>query len=419
MLDPFLAFVITIALITILGLKYRIVPIFTLIGGALAFGILTGMDPDTIILTIIDGLGRMFGLFGIIILSGAVIARLLEKQDLIKVLVKDIKNISKNPSVLAGSSGYILAVPVSCCITAFMMLAPLVSNFRKNVSPRKDLIYITALGTLCSFSLVYPTPVTIPLVTVFSTGISPVLYDVIAVPVSLLILCGIILIFRFFWKEEGYNSFSGESQEIDPPGIHVRAWMPFLAIIVSIPAGILIGLSSAALIQFIMLAGAACAVILASPSIRLEGMAEGVKHGGVIILDICGAGALGYVIVQGGFTTGLLSGVEAFIPILCMPFLIAALIQTAQGSRVVTAVVTGEIVAGTASAAAIHPLPLILMIGAGTCVVSYVTDPYFWLIQRTTGDKIAVVVRKYTVPLAMSGLAVFLIAVSLQVAVFQ
>jgi GntP family gluconate:H+ symporter len=419
MLDPFLAFVITIALITILGLKYRIVPIFTLIGGALAFGILTGMDPDTIILTIIDGLGRMFGLFGIIILSGAVIARLLEKQDLIKVLVKDIKNISKNPSVLAGSSGYILAVPVSCCITAFMMLAPLVSNFRKNVSPRKDLIYITALGTLCSFSLVYPTPVTIPLVTVFSTGISPVLYDVIAVPVSLLILCGIILIFRFFWKEEGYNSFSGESQEIDPPGIHVRAWMPFLAILVSIPAGILIGLSSAALIQFIMLAGAACAVILASPSIRLEGMAEGVKHGGVIILDICGAGALGYVIVQGGFTTGLLSGVEAFIPILCMPFLIAALIQTAQGSRVVTAVVTGEIVAGTASAAAIHPLPLILMIGAGTCVVSYVTDPYFWLIQRTTGDKIAVVVRKYTVPLAMSGLAVFLIAVSLQVAVFQ
>lgn len=419
MLDPLLAFIFVMAFITFLGLKYRIVPIFTLVGGALVFGLLTGMDPDTIILTIVDGLGRTFGLFGIIILSGSVIARLLAKQDLISVLVKDIRRFSRNPSILAGTTGYITAIPVSCCITAFMMLAPIVSHFRENDSYRKNLVYITALGTLCSFSFIYPTPVTIPLITLFTSQISPVWYDLLAVPISLLILTGIILIFRFFWGEDGSNAGFDEQGGTKPPEIHVRAWMPFITILLAIPAGILIGLSNAALIQFIMLAGAACAIILASPAIRLEGMTQGVKHGGVIIFDICGAGALGYVIVKGGFATELLSSVEAFIPMLFIPFIIAALIQTAQGSRVVTAVVTGEILAGTASTAVIHPLPLILMICAGTCVISYVTDPYFWLIQRTTGDEIAVMVRKYTIPLALSGLAVFLIGAVLQIALFS
>jgi len=418
MLDPLLAFVLTIAFITIFSLKFRIIPFFTLIGGALVFGILTGMGPDAMILAIIDGLGRMFGIFGIIILSGSVIARLLVKQDLIEVIVNDMRRCTRNPSLLAGASGYMLAVPVSCCITAFLMLAPFASHFSKNDDPRKDLIYITALGTLTSFALLYPTPVTIPLFSLFSSKISPVWYDGLAIPVSLIILAGLILTFTSLRGGNGSDVRSGEPWEKEPPEVHVRAWMPFIAILISIPAGILIGLSSAALIQFIMLAGAVCAIFFAAPAIRIEGMTEGVKHGGVIIFDICGAGALGYVIVQGGFAAGLLSGIEGLIPILCVPFVIAALIQTAQGSRVVTAVITGEIIAGTGSVAVIHPVLLILMIGAGTCVISYVTDPFFWLIQRTTGDEIGVVVKKYTFPLAMAGLAVFIIAAGLQIALF-
>ncbi|HUU76369.1 MAG TPA: GntP family permease [Methanoregulaceae archaeon] len=418
-MDPLLAFVITLALITVLGLKYRIAPFFTLIGGALLFGILTGLDPDTIILAITAGLGRIFGIFGIVILSGAVIARLLAKQNQIEIIVSDIRRFTRNPPVLAGASGYILAVPVTCCITAFVMLAPLASHFRKDEGARKNLIYITALGTLFSFAFLYPTPVTLPLVSLFSSGISPLYYDALAIPVSLLLLAGVILFYRFFYQENGQDAGYDEPDGIDSgEGSHVRAWLPVLTILLAIPAGFLVGLSHAALIQFIMLAGAACAIILAPQGVRLEGLSQGAKHAGVIIFDICGAGALGYVIVQGGFAAGVLSGVEGVIPALCIPFIVAALIQTAQGSRVVTAVLTGEIISGTALSTILHPLTLILMIAAGTCVISYITDPYFWLIQRTTGDGIGVVVRKYTFPLAMAGLAVFLIAAGMQIFLF-
>lgn len=418
MLDPLLAFFITLAFITGISLKYRVIPFFTLIGGALVFGLLAGMDPDTIVHGVVDGLGTTFGMFGIIILSGSVIARMLVREDLIGVIVSDMRRCVQNPSLLAGTGGYLLAVPVSCCITAFLMLAPFASRISGNERLQKDLVYITALGTLSSFAFLYPTPVTIPLFSSFSPGVSPLWYDALALPVSLVILGGVIIAFTIIRGGMPEETRSSERGKPEPRKVHVKAWLPFIVILFSIPTGTLIGLSSSALIQFIMLAGAACAIILARPAIRIEAMAEGVKHGGVIIFDICGAGALGYVIVQGGFAAGLLSATGGFLPILCVPFVVAALIQTAQGSRVVTAVITGEIIAGTGAVALIHPLILILMIAAGTCVISYVTDPYFWLVHRATGDEMGVVVRKYTVPLAIAGLAVFLFAAGLQVALF-
>ncbi len=102
-----------------------------------------------------------------------------------------------------------------------------------------------------------------------------------------------------------------------------------------------------------------------------------------------------------------------------VPFLLAALIETAQGSRVVTAVITAEVLAGSAVVNAIHPVPLILLISAGSCIVSYVTDPYFWLVQRTTGDDVRTVVRNYTVPVALVGVFLFICAVLLEYFAFR
>jgi GntP family gluconate:H+ symporter len=98
-------------------------------------------------------------------------------------------------------------------------------------------------------------------------------------------------------------------------------------------------------------------------------------------------------------------------------FAITALTQTAQGSRVVTAVITGGIIAGSEIAAAFHPLTLILMIVAGSFVFSYVTDPFFWIVQKATGETIGGVIRKYTLPLAACGFVILGVAVILQLIV--
>jgi GntP family gluconate:H+ symporter len=85
----------------------------------------------------------------------------------------------------------------------------------------------------------------------------------------------------------------------------------------------------------------------------------------------------------------------------------------------VTAVVSAEVLAGSAVVGAIHPIPLILLISAGSCIVSYVTDPYFWLVQRTTGDDIRTVVKNYTLPVALVGIFLFIVALGLEYGVFR
>ena len=429
-MDPLLAFVITLALITVVSLWYRISPFFTLIGGAVLFGLLAGMTPDATMLGIIAGVGKVFSAFGIIILCGAVIAKLLQEQHLIEEIVLDIRRYVKNPPVIAGVSGYLLSVPITCCITAYIMLNPILDNLEKDKTKKNVLLYLAAVGGIISYALVYPTPVVIPLYEAFSGGMSPLLFDAVSIPLSLLLLGGILLYFRFVHpdaanpKNAEMQTTCPESPEVGTPvlrqGIHWRAWAPFIAILIAIPVALLLlHLSQMSMINFIMLVGAVVAIALASPAVRTQGLSQGAKHAGMIIFDICGAGALGFVIVKSGFAQQAMSQMTLFIPLILVPFILAALIETAQGSRVVTAVITAEVLAGSAIVGAIHPLPLILLISAGSCIVSYVTDPFFWLVQRTTGDDITTVVKNYTLPIALAGIGIFIVALALEYLVFR
>ncbi|MFA5346711.1 MAG: GntP family permease [Methanoregula sp.] len=429
-MDLLLAFVITLALITLVSVRYRISPFFTLIGGSVLFGLLAGLTLDATLQGIIAGIGKVFSAFGIIILCGAVIAKLLQEQHQIEDIVSDIRQRIKNPPVIAGLSGYILAVPITCCITAYIMLNPILDSLEKNPGKRTVLFYLAAVGSIISYALVYPTPVVIPLFDAFSDGMSPLLYNAISVPLSLVALAGILLFFRWWCgtaipagsiKPSGPDERQAASFVAGRGGpVHWRAWIPFIAILVSIPVALFIlRLSQMSMINFIMLVGAVTALALAPQQARSQGVSQGAKHAGIIIFDICGAGALGFVIVKSGFAQAALGQLTLFIPLILVPFILAALIETAQGSRVVTAVITAEVLAGSAIVSAIHPIPLILLISGGSCVVSYVTDPYFWLVQRTTGDDVRTVVRNYTLPIALVGIFLFIVALCLEYFVFR
>ena len=432
LLEALPAFLLTLCLVTVAGLRFRISPFFILIGGAVVYGVLTGMSPGQLITDITTGLGQVFAAFAIIILSGSVIARLMQEQDHVTVILADIHRVIRSPWQLAGTAGFLLSVPVTCCITAYVMLIPLLDRIKGKGKFATAPFYLAAIGSIISFALIYPTPVVIPLLSSLGKGTSPIMYDLVAIPVSLLLL-GVLFITAYFVifrakpGTPGPAPVSGNGVSIlaEPEkgagrGLHLRAWAPFLAIILAIPVGLfLIGLSSGDLIQMIMLTGAFTSIVLSPGEIRSSALQSAAKHGGVIIFDICGAGALGAVIVGSGFTEGAVALLSSLLPVILIPFIIAALIATAQGSRVVTAVITGQILAGSSIAAAFHPIPLILMVAAGSCIISYVTDPFFWLVQRTTGDSLQAVSRGYTLPLAGLGVILFFIALILAETVFS
>lgn len=415
-MDLLLAFAITLIAISAVAIRFRISPFFTLVGGAIFYGILAGLPPDRLISAVIGGLGKIFGLFAIVILSGAVIAKILEEQGQVAEIVSDIRGHVRNRATLTGISAYILALPVACSITAFIILEPVIRSPEKGDQSYKALLYIAAIGSLISFTLIYPTPVTIPLIEALSGDLSPWYYDGVAIFLSLFLLAGIIILYQ---KGMSSSGMTGDDRPVESreKSFHPRAWAPFFAIILAIPVGSAIGLSVSSLIQVIMLTGALTAITLAPPGARSVGLHGGAKHAGVIIFDICGAGALAAVILESGFAEAALGGITGIIPVLFAPFVFAALIQTAQGSRVVTAVITAGILAKSQIIAGFYPVALILMIVAGSFIFSYVTDPFFWIVQHSTDDGLRTVVRRYTIPLAASGVIIFCVALALQVLV--
>ena len=50
------------------------------------------------------------------------------------------------------------------------------------------------------------------------------------------------------------------------------------------------------------------------------------------------------------------------------------------------------------------------MISAGAFMFSYVSDPFFWVLKRVTGDEFSGVVRNYTLPLSAAGLVTLAVA---------
>lgn len=414
-MESLAAFGLVLAGITLVSIRYRISPFFTLTGGALFFGLLTGLSLDETMQGILAGIGKVFSAFGIIILSGSVISRLLREQDQIPEIVSDIRQYVKNQQILAGISGYLLSVPITCCITGYLMLTPILSNLENHPYRRNILLYLAATGGIISYALVYPTPVNIPLFRAFAQEVSLVTYEIIAAVLSLILLA---LLYRYY-RTITPDDMLARAPALPPlpsdTRIHWRAWSPFIAIIFFIPIFLLTpGLSQGSMISLIMLAGVVTALILAPPGPRQTGLTDGAKHAGVIIFDICGAGALGYVIVRSGFAEELLGQMTLSLPIILIPFILASLLETAQGSRVVTAVISAEILAGTQVTASISPITLILLISAGSCMISYVTDPFFWIIQRTTGDEVKTVVKLYTLPVALAGVIIFLCAILLE-----
>lgn len=419
-MDPLAILVLTLLLITILAFSRRVPAFLVLIAGAVFLGLAAGFNPDKVLAWTAEGMGAIFSSFAIVILSGMVIARLLLDQGLLEVIVSGIYSRMKNPAAGAGIIGFILSVPTTCCITTYIMIAPAFKDREDGSSASNKPLYLVAIGSIISYVLIFPTPVTIPLLTNLGGGYPAYLFNAVAIPLSLVILAIVILLSGYWYGMGNSSPETGERPVREYPlKTHLRAWTPFIAIVAAVPVGFfLLQLSHLGLVQFIMLAGLISALASAPHNIRMKGFSAGAKSAGLILFDFCSAGAIGKVIIGSGLAGGIVNSLIPVVPVILVPFLIAAVFATAQGSRVVTAVITSQIIGTTEIIRQVHPLPLILMVSAGTCFIPYLTDPYFWLVQKTTGDDVGTVLRNYTLPLAFCGLIMLFAAILLAMTVF-
>ena len=423
-MDVFIVFFLVLLFILILAYLQRLPLFIILILGGIFCGLLAGAGLDQTLQWIAAGLGSLFAAFAIAILSGIVIVRLLADQGLLEVMIRGIHAHTKNPRASAGIVSGLLSVPITCPIVTYALLSPVVKNLEPDKIRTNAPLYVAAACGIVSYILFVPTPFTEPLASTFAPAASGVVFDPVTIPVALLLICLIIVVSGLWFPSKGRSGTAGPDvmpEVIDPipASLHLKAWAPFIAIVISIPIGhFVLNLSHSAILQFIMLVGLLVALLLAPQNVRMSGFSEGVKTAGIVIFDVCAAGAIGTVMVKAGLAKSALTILIPVLPDILIPFLIAVILATAQGSRVVTAIVSAQVLGTTALIQEINPLPLILMVAAGSCLFCHITDPFFHLIRKTTGDETRTVIRNYTIPLACAGIVLFLIALALVILVF-
>lgn len=394
-MDPVLAFLAAIIAVSLMIPKLG--PFLSLVVSSIFYGLLVGMEAE-LMSNVATGMGRIFSSLAIVIFAGAIIAEYLRKTGAIDRIVADLQSLTHRSLLVAGAAGYIVSLPVMCSITAFMILEPVVSCLGQQAGgASKRFLFMTAACSIISFNLIYPSPVMVSLSSDLNVPANQLLAR--GIPISLILFILAYFIMMRLPAEEATVS------ECPVPKIgRARAWIPLALPMLLILLGFLgdkarfIGNPS-----FALLLSALLCLALAWEKIQ-DIIHIASRRSGVILLDLCGAGAFGYVVAQSGIGEEIY-GFGRLMPLLLLPFLVAAILQLAQGSRVVTVVVAAQVLAGYP----LDGLTLALLISSGAFMFSYVSDPYFWLIKSSTGANMGEVVKGYTLPLGILGLASFAI----------
>ena len=405
-MDPFPAFLGAIILVSLIIPKLG--PFLSLTVSAIAFGLLVGMSGQELLGYLATGLSRIFSALAVVVFSGALLAEYLRRTESLDRILADLRGLAGQRLLVSGAAGYLISLPVMCSITAYMILQPVVSGLaRKSGAEERRALFMTAVCSIISFNLIYPSPVMITL----SASLPAPPYELLmrAVPVSLALFALAYLFMERlmprFMTPALPEKDEPEERSAPPEISRIRAWAPLLLPLVLILSG---GLQKEAGIfadpGIALLLGALLGLALEREKMQ-ELIHVASRRAGVILLDLCAAGAFGYVAMQSGLSQEIYH-LGQFLPALLLPFLVSAALQLAQGSRVVTAAVSSQILAG-------YPLPgvtLALLIAAGAFMFSYVTDPYFWLIKSSTGASMRETALGYTLPLSLLGLAAYALA---------
>jgi GntP family gluconate:H+ symporter len=393
-------FVITIGLVSLFIVKFKLQPFLSLTVSAFVYGLLSGMGIE-LISYITAGMGRIFSSFAIIIFSGAVIAEYLRKTNAIDRIVVDILELSGKKRGMSASavSSYLVTLPVMCSITTYMILETVVKELgREEEGSGRRFQFMAAAASVISFNLIYPSPVIFSLTNDFSVRPTDALK--IGLPISFLLLA-IAYVYTLHMPKSVEKEVVARITPVIP---RIHAWLPLLLPIALISLGLIIDSKSTRFMgnpNIALLFGALISLTMARD--KTEGIiSTASRRSGIIIFDLCGAGALGYVIARSDIGLAL-NNTFGYLPVLLAPFLISALIQFAQGSRVVTVVVASQMMSNYP----LDGLTLMFLISGGAFMFSYVTDPYFWLIRDTTDSNLKGMLRDYTIPLSLCGIAVF------------
>lgn len=424
---------ISIVLIVFLTAKVKIHPFLALLTVSFVYGIGVGMPLTKVVDSINLGFGATVGQIGIIIIAGTIIGVFLEKSGGAFAIADAILRWTGRDNAPLGMSliGYIVSIPVFCD-SGFVILSPLT----KALAARAQSSYISccialALGLYASHTMVPPTPGPIAAAGILEADLGLVIgYGLLVSSLAMLVgwLYSITWAARFIAQPEIHVEYDRIDQLARRSPSALCSSVPII-----IPL-VLIVLHSVAKYpthpfgdgfwyHLALFAGSPIVALLIGmvfsfflpARFELELLSssgwvgEALKSAAIIILITGAGGAFGNVLKNSEISDSI-GGLFRNAAIgIWLPFILASTLKTAQGSSTVAITATAALIApltGTLGLETPSQIALaIVMIGAGSMVVSHANDSYFWVVTQFSNMNLATGYQAYSLGTLIEGLA--------------
>ncbi len=416
------SFIIISFLVLLIG-KFKIHPFITLLLTSLIVGKLGGLDHLIIVNSIKSGFGNTLKSVGIIIAFGTIIGTYLNKNGGAFYISNLILNaIGKNKSSLAMNvTGFFVSIPVFCD-SGFIILSPICQSLSKKIGTSISVLAVSlATGLYATHVFVPPTPGPLASASILGADIGLVLIFglLIGIPVS---LSGWIWSITFCKK---FN-ISVEFDKIDfNKNINNFVILPilipiFLIGLKSIIQNIPFEQNESFLIPFILFLGEPIISLMIGVflsmistfdrplNVQFEWFNNSLKTAGPILLIIGAGGSLGNILRDIGIEEIIGKNLENLNIGIFLPFIIAALIKSAQGSSTVSIITTSSIIApfldNLGLNGEIGKVLGVLAVGSGAMAVSHVNDSYFWMVSQFSKMNTSVALKTLTLGTLIQGL---------------
>ena len=423
-----IAFVAAIVIMIIMISKLRIHPFISIMLVSLGLGLIAGIPlvdhkleggavQHGLATVIGQGFSGTFTSIGIVIILGAMIGTVLEKTGgALKLADMMIRLVGKDNPVLAVQlMGWVVSIPVFCD-SGFVILDPIRKALvRRTAASAVAMTFALSSGLFISHVFIPPTPG--PIAAASTLGIGDYLLQVI----GLGILCSIFPLIAGYFYARWIGTRVQSKDEVHPEEV-AKVYNDLIASYGKLPSAfstlapiivpiLLMALSSVAAMAGMTGSGAEVIRFLGTPIIALAvGMAfatlqlfsvdrseefyaicnDSLMTVGPILFITAAGGVLGKVIATSDMVNYISHHADIFRDMgIFFPFLLAAILKTAQGSSTVALITTAGIVAPILPILGYNtPIEVTLVcmaIGAGAMTVSHANDSYFWVVSEFSG----------------------------------
>lgn len=430
-MSTLLLIVLCIIFIVVTSTRFKVHPFLSLLSAAFLFGLFSGMPLKDIVDAINSGFGNTIGSIGIIIIIGIVIGTFLEESGGVSRLAAVvIKIVGKGRIHRAMAAiGYLVSIPVFAD-SGFVILSSLNRAItRKAGLSLAGTAIALSLGLTATHTMVPPTPGPIAAAGILSADLGLVIMLGGIVSSAALIICTLFarkMGERIYIEPKAATKDLPEKKDEVPGAFHsfLPIIIPIILIVIRsfamLPAA---PLGSGKTIDLLIFAGNPVVALFAGMLIAFTlprrfdrntlsasgWVGKSLKSAAIILMITGAGGAFGRILQYSDLGSLLEEHAAAGQLGIWVPFLVAAVMKTAQGSSTVALITASGIVLplipGLGLDSDFGRATAVIAIGAGSAVISHVNDSFFWVVTQFSDMDIRQGYRLQSAGTALLGLS--------------